>query len=217
VYVSLTEQEANLISIVEHNYIDLDGKISTARAGLEAWTNDNFAKVNVLAQYYTKDETGTLVSSSIAGLRAEANATFAQATLVAEIGDEVASMQVTVDNLGNSVASIRADYVRIDAIGVYINGWLNTSTTQANTLYARELIVQNSFQVQPYTATWKSRSVCTGLTDNTGYMLSSGTTGFYVVTGVDFASKKVTTKYINNIQRTYLKSGDFSTISYLGR
>ena len=47
--------------------------------------------------------------------------------------------------------------------------------------------------------------------------LSSGTTDFSVVTGVNFATNKVTTKVISNIQRTYVKSGTFSTINYLGR
>jgi hypothetical protein len=217
VYVDLNEQEANLTAIVEHNYVDLDGKISTARAGLEAWTNANFARLSLLAGYYTKDETGTLVSSSVAGLRAEAYANFASATLLAEVDGRVASVTVTANAAAASVASIKADYVKIDAIGTYISGWLNASTAQANVLYVRELIVQNSFIVQPYSASWRSRSVCTSLDENTAYLLSSGTTSFSVVTGVNFSTQQVTTKAISNIQRTYIRSGDFSTINYLGR
>ena len=215
--VDLSETEAYLEAVIEHNYTDLQGQITTSQAGLQAWANNEFAKATLLANYYTKDETGNLVSSSGASVIAYADAKYAQASLVAQYGDRIASMEVTVDSLGHSVASIRADYVQIDAIGVYVNGWLNTSTTQANTMYVRELIVQNSFQVQPYTATWKSRSVCTSLNDNTAYLLSSGTDDFYVITSVNFKDKTVGRKYISNIRRTYLKSGDFSTISYLGR
>ena len=215
--VDLSETEAYLEAVIEHNYTDLQGQITTSQAGLQAWANNEFAKATLLANYYTKDETGNLVSSSSASVIAYADANYAQASLVATYGTKIASMEVSVDSLGHSVASIRADYVRIDSLYTYVSGWLNTATIQANTLYAREIIVQNSFQVQPYTATWKSRSVCTSLNDNTAYLLSSGTDSFYVITSVNFTAKTVGRKYISNIQRTYLKSGDFSTISYLGR
>jgi hypothetical protein len=215
--VDLSETEAYLEAVIEHNYTDLQGQITTSQAGLQSWANNEFAKATMLANYYTKDETGTLVSSSSASVIAYADNKFAQATLVAQMGNDIASIEIAVDSLGHSVASIRADYVRIDSLYTYVSGWLNTATVQANTLYAREIIVQNSFQVQPYTATWKARSVCTALNDNTAYLLSSGTSGFSVVTGVNFSTKKVTTKYISNVQRTYVKSGTFSTINYLGR
>lgn len=106
--VDLSETEAYLEAVIEHNYTDLQGQLTTSQAGLQAWANNEFAKATLLANYYTKDETGNLVSSSSASVIAYANSTFAQASLVAEINGQVATVQATANRNSNDIVELSA-------------------------------------------------------------------------------------------------------------
>ena len=79
--INLTEAEATLTAMIQHNYTDLQGQISTSEAGLQAWANEKFATVSLMANYYTKNETGSIIASETAGMRAYADSGYSELQL----------------------------------------------------------------------------------------------------------------------------------------
>lgn len=157
--VDLTEQGAYLQAQIQNTYTDLQGQIAVTKAGLESWASETFAKLSLLASYYTKDETGTLVSSSVAGLRAEAYATFAQASLVADIDGRVASVTVTATRNSNDIVELSAIMSTFQgAIG--ISGGNVTIVASGRVLIVgstsiAQLQTSVSFSFQGYSVSWK--------------------------------------------------------------
>lgn len=222
--LDLTETEARLNATVQHNYTDLQGQLTATQAGLQAWANDTFAKATLLANYYTKDETGTLVSSSVAGLRAEAYATFAQASLVADIDGRVASVTVTAEKNTQDITELSVSMSTMQAVVGVSGGSVTIMAPSGRVIiWGSQVTLRDSVQINGALrfgnddVSWKSISVCTGVDDYSVYLLSSGISDFDVVTGVNFTKKTVSTRHISNFQRTYLKSASFSTVDYLGR
>ena len=127
--VDLSETEAYLEAVIEHNYTDLQGQITTSQAGLQAWANNEFAKATLLANYYTKDETGTLVSSSNASVIAYADAKYATATLLAQYKNEtdtnIAGVRAYADSKTAQLQLyVNNNYVTIDQWTT----WLDSAT-----------------------------------------------------------------------------------------
>ena len=127
--LDLTETEARLNATVQHNYTDLQGQISTSEAGLQAWANGKFATLELLASYYTKNETGTLVSSSVAGFKAYADANYATATLLAQYKNETDSNIAGVRAYADSKTAqlqlyVKNNYVTIDQMTT----WFDSAT-----------------------------------------------------------------------------------------
>lgn len=157
--VDLSETEAYLEAVIEHNYTDLQGRITTSQAGLQAWANNEFAKATLLANYYTKDETGTLVSSSSASVIAYANSTFAQASLVAEINGQVATVQATAERNSDDIVELSAFMTTYKAaVGVSGGNVTIVSTGRVlivgNTSIA-QLQVSTSLSFSGYAVSWK--------------------------------------------------------------
>ena len=158
--IDLTEAEATLTAMIEHNYTDLQGQITTSQAGLQAWANNEFAKATLLANYYTKDETGNLVSSSSASVIAYANSTFAQASLVAEINGQVATVQATAERNSNDIVELSAFMTTYKA-AVGVSGGNVTIVATGRVLVVgstsiAQLQVSTSLSFKGSTVSWKT-------------------------------------------------------------
>ncbi len=127
--VDLSETEAYLEATITHNYTDLQGQITTSQAGLQAWANNEFAKATLLANYYTKDETGTLVSSSNASVIAYADAKYATATLLAQYKNETDTKIAGVRAYADSKTAQLQLYVNTNCVTIdQWTTWLDNAT-----------------------------------------------------------------------------------------
>ena len=234
--LDLTESEATLTAMVEHNYTDLQGQITTSQAGLQAWATSTFAAVELTARF------NTLVSGmgNYTSIKQYADATYAKTEIETWVNDArsyliVSGGAVTMSAggqflgvglgaiyLSGSYIDLDGDTVDIGSLGSIVKMWGSEVEFYSDSFVTAVDVNTIGSLVATLPAGTSSLTVLTGaeLRYSSSYTrasygkLVSAYTSIPVLQNITFSTDTILGKTVlTGYSRTYVNCCDISTVT----